>query len=153
MVSQAIEKVGSAAFGSLTQVEGSKWTMKKCCSNAPETLQKRCKNYDVLWQTTNDPDSAMTAPSEPSRLRASFGEGWYFSVFRTRTLGYGDVVLPKPWSSLNCGDRWCRLSGPSKSVLKSGSDICNHSRPETSETSATCVANARVQGTEGSSCQ
>ena len=56
-------------------------------------------------------------------------------------------------ASLNYGDPWCGLSGPSKSVLKSGSDICNHRRPETSETSATCVANARVQGTEGSSCQ
>ena len=64
-----------------------------------------------------------------------------------------DVALQKPWRSLNCGDRWCGLSGPSKSVLKSGSDICNHSRPETSQTSATCVANARVQGTEGSNRQ
>jgi hypothetical protein len=31
---------------------------------------------------------------------ASFGDGWYFAGVSHTTLGYGDVVLPKPWRSL-----------------------------------------------------
>jgi Ion channel len=31
---------------------------------------------------------------------ASFGDGWYFAGVSYTTLGYGDVVLPKPWRSL-----------------------------------------------------
>ena len=30
-------------------------------------------------------------------LLASFGDGWYFASVSHTTLGYGDVVLPKPW--------------------------------------------------------
>ena len=30
----------------------------------------------------------------------SFGDGWYFAGVSHTTLGYGDVVLPKPWGSL-----------------------------------------------------
>lgn len=35
-----------------------------------------------------------------SGLLASFGDGWYFAGVSHTTLGYGDVVLPKPWRSL-----------------------------------------------------
>ncbi len=31
---------------------------------------------------------------------ASFSDGWYFAGVSHTTLGYGDVVLPKPWRSL-----------------------------------------------------
>jgi hypothetical protein len=31
---------------------------------------------------------------------ASFGDGWYFAGVSHTTLGYGDVVLPRPWRSL-----------------------------------------------------
>jgi hypothetical protein len=31
---------------------------------------------------------------------ASFGDGWYFAGVSQTTLGYGDVVLQKPWRSL-----------------------------------------------------
>jgi len=31
---------------------------------------------------------------------ASFGDGWYFAGVSHTTLGYGDVVLRKPWRSL-----------------------------------------------------
>jgi hypothetical protein len=31
---------------------------------------------------------------------ASFGDGWYFAGVSHTTLGYGDVVLSKPWRSL-----------------------------------------------------
>jgi Ion channel len=31
---------------------------------------------------------------------SSFGEGWYFAGVSHTTLGYGDVVLEKPWRSL-----------------------------------------------------
>ena len=31
---------------------------------------------------------------------ASFGDGWYFAGVSHTTLGYGDVVLQKPWRSL-----------------------------------------------------
>ena len=31
---------------------------------------------------------------------ASFADGWYFAGVSHTTLGYGDVVLPKPWRSL-----------------------------------------------------
>jgi hypothetical protein len=31
---------------------------------------------------------------------ASFGDGWYFAGVSHTTLGYGDVVLKKPWRSL-----------------------------------------------------
>jgi Ion channel len=30
----------------------------------------------------------------------SFSDGWYFAGVSHTTLGYGDVVLPKPWRSL-----------------------------------------------------
>ena len=33
-------------------------------------------------------------------LLASFGDGWYFAGVSHTTLGYGDVVLSKPWRSL-----------------------------------------------------
>lgn len=35
-----------------------------------------------------------------SGLLASFGDAWYFAGVSHTTLGYGDVVLPKPWRSL-----------------------------------------------------
>jgi Ion channel len=35
-----------------------------------------------------------------SGVLASFGDGWYFAGVSYTTLGYGDVVLPKPWRSL-----------------------------------------------------
>jgi hypothetical protein len=35
-----------------------------------------------------------------SGLLASFGDGWYFAGVSHTTLGYGDVVLPKPWRNL-----------------------------------------------------
>ena len=35
-----------------------------------------------------------------SRHLASFGDGWYFAGVSHTTLGYGDVVLRKPWRSL-----------------------------------------------------
>ena len=35
-----------------------------------------------------------------SGLLTSFGDGWYFAGVSHTTLGYGDVVLPKPWRSL-----------------------------------------------------
>ena len=31
---------------------------------------------------------------------ASFTDGWYFAGVSHTTLGYGDIVLPKPWRSL-----------------------------------------------------
>jgi hypothetical protein len=31
---------------------------------------------------------------------ASFSESWYFAGVSNTALGYGDVVLPKPWKSL-----------------------------------------------------
>ena len=31
---------------------------------------------------------------------ASFGDGWYFACASHTALGYGDVVLSKPWRSL-----------------------------------------------------
>jgi hypothetical protein len=31
---------------------------------------------------------------------SSFGDGWYFAGVSHTTLGYGDVVLKKPWRSL-----------------------------------------------------
>ena len=31
---------------------------------------------------------------------ASFSESWYFAGLSHTSLGYGDVVLPKPWKSL-----------------------------------------------------
>ena len=31
---------------------------------------------------------------------ASFGDGWYFAGVSHTALGYGDVVLQKPWRSL-----------------------------------------------------
>jgi Ion channel len=31
---------------------------------------------------------------------SSFGDGWYFAGVSHTTLGYGDVVLGKPWRSL-----------------------------------------------------
>ena len=31
---------------------------------------------------------------------ASFSDGWYFAGVSHTTLGYGDVVLSKPWRSL-----------------------------------------------------
>jgi Ion channel len=31
---------------------------------------------------------------------ASFGDGWYFAGVSHTTLGYGDVVLRRPWRSL-----------------------------------------------------
>ena len=39
---------------------------------------------------------------------ASFGDGWYFAGVSNTTLGYGDVVLPKPWSSLG---PMCAMNG------------------------------------------
>jgi Ion channel len=35
-----------------------------------------------------------------SGLLASFRESWYFAGVSHTTLGYGDVLLPKPWRSL-----------------------------------------------------
>jgi len=35
-----------------------------------------------------------------SRQLASFSDGWYFAGVSHTTLGYGDVVLRKPWRSL-----------------------------------------------------
>jgi hypothetical protein len=35
-----------------------------------------------------------------SGVLASFGDGWYFAGVSYTTLGYGDVVLPKPWRGL-----------------------------------------------------
>ena len=31
---------------------------------------------------------------------ASFGDGWYYACVSHTALGYGDVVLSKPWRSL-----------------------------------------------------
>ena len=36
----------------------------------------------------------------PSSHLASFSDGWYFAGVSHTTLGYGDVVLSKPWRSL-----------------------------------------------------